>query len=71
MTALKDTLVKRLRKGDVIAAYSPSQYVLMLPLKDAATGEGVLERLRTSFFEEHPEIDLRMETDLSMVEPTV
>ena len=71
MTALKDTLVKRLRKGDVIAAYSPSQYVLMLPLKDAATGEGVLERLRTSFFEEHPEINLRMETDLSMVEPTV
>ena len=39
--------------------------------RQKGTGEGVLERLRTSFFEEHPEIDLRMETDLSMVEPTV
>lgn len=43
-----------LRQCDIIARYSPSQYVLLLPTVTYETGEAVMERIRRAFRRAHP-----------------
>lgn len=50
MRRLMDVMAKALRKGDVVARFSPSQYALLLPCVNLAAAHGVLERVRKAFY---------------------
>ena len=54
MGMLLETVCTSLRKGDVIARFSASQYVLLLPTVTYESGMLVLERIRTNFRREYP-----------------
>lgn len=69
MEAMKETLIIGLRKGDAVSVYSPSQFVLMMPLGDATVGDQVLCRLKENFFQNYPGFAVDVETHLSIVEP--
>lgn len=50
MDALLDLLASRLRRGDVVSRYSPSQYVLMLPTANFEDGSHVMERIAEEYY---------------------
>lgn len=50
MHQLLSTMISCLRKGDTIARYSPSQFVLLLPSVNASTGKIVLNRIRNAYY---------------------
>ena len=50
MHQLLSTMISCLRKGDTIARYSPSQFVLLLPSVNASTGKIVVNRIRNAYY---------------------
>lgn len=51
---LKPFLRSSLRSGDVISMCTPSQFVILLPHASAENAEGVMERIKTGFFQKYP-----------------
>ncbi len=50
MDSLRDAIRRTLRGGDVVTRYSNSQYLIMLPGCETHNGEGVIGRIRRSFY---------------------
>lgn len=54
MNGLTDILRANLRKGDVIAHFSSTMIVLLLPTVNYTTGDSVMERLKLKFYQKYP-----------------
>ena len=54
MDKLYDCISKNLRRGDVFARYSVSQFILLLPLTTYENGEMVMKRVIKLFNKHHP-----------------
>ncbi|MCL2034205.1 MAG: winged helix-turn-helix domain-containing protein [Oscillospiraceae bacterium] len=52
MKILLSVLIKCLRKGDTISRYSPSQYVVLLPMMNYANGQIIMHRIRSIFYKQ-------------------
>lgn len=50
MSTLKNVVITTLRSGDVIARYSATQYIVLLPTCDYEGGLIALERIETNFY---------------------
>jgi len=50
MDRLQQSILTSLRKGDVVAKYSPQQFVIMLPALTFEDGEMVMRRIITAFY---------------------
>ena len=54
MHRLLEVLKSTLRKGDTITHYTPSQYALLLPLKNFDDGKIVMQRIKNVFYKRYP-----------------
>lgn len=65
MDTLLEILNKILRKGDIIAQYSPSQYVILFPMMNRENGKLIHERIKKSFFKAYSprDVDLAFSMD--------
>ena len=70
MNDLRDAALASLRKGDVVAAFSSAQLVLMLPLTTRENAEMVLRRILTGFQKRHKIWDCRIDTKLREITPS-
>lgn len=61
MMTLRDVLKQSLRKGDTIARYSPSQYVVLLQNPAAGSIKGILERVRMSFYRNTESVNTQLD----------
>ncbi len=50
MHQLLSVMTLCLRKGDTIARYSPSQFVVLLPTVNSVTGRAVIKRIRSAYY---------------------
>lgn len=62
---------RTVRRGDVVARYGPTQFVLLLPTVDQDTGEQVLGRIRDNFRRAHPHGGMQLVYQLHAVQPAV
>ncbi len=53
MDQLQEVLVKNLRRGDVVSKYSGAQYVIMLPAANYEDSTMVMDRVVSSFYQQH------------------
>ena len=58
-----------LRRGDMIARYSPAQLVIMLPTVTYEMGQMVCERLTRNFKRENPTLNVAISYNLRPMEP--
>ena len=70
MNDLRDAALASLRRGDVVAAFSSAQLVLMLPLTTRENAEMVLRRILTGFQKRHKIWDCRIDTKLREIIPS-
>ena len=74
LTRAMDQLVtvtcKCLRKCDVVARFSPAQYILLLPTVTYETGQMVLERIRKAFRREYPKSPVLISCKLRPLRPS-
>ena len=68
MEKLSETIRLSLRRGDVYARYSVSQYVILLPGTDYENGLMVLERIRRRFRHDNPRILLKLDSSLQAID---
>lgn len=68
MEQLKLVLKSSLRSGDVVARYSPSQYVLLIPAANYEGGLIALERIKENFYKQNPKSHARMICNLREME---
>ena len=68
MDGLLELLTSRLRRGDVISRYSPSQYVLMLPTANFEDGSHVMERIAEEYYRLHRRSYLTIHYKLRQIE---
>ena len=69
MEQLEQNIRRSLRLGDVAAACSASQYVLMLLQANLENSEKVLERITRSFYREHPHTSAILRCAVLPIEP--
>ncbi|MDY3617824.1 BTAD domain-containing putative transcriptional regulator [Agathobaculum sp.] len=69
MERLLEASCASLRRCDVIARYSPSQYVLLLPTVTYETGQMVLERIRRAFRRLYPKAPVVISGKLRPLRP--
>lgn len=69
MAALKSCLVGSLRKGDVVARYSPSQFVVILGLITLENSEMVMRRIVDRFHRENRREKVLLHTRVKQVDP--
>lgn len=62
MDKLADCIQGTLRRGDVVAKYSISQYILLLPTSSAENGNLALGRILDRFLERYPRCPLALES---------
>ena len=58
MHQLLSVMTLCLRKGDTIARYSPSQFVVLLPTVNSVTGRAVIKRIRSAYYSRYVNPDL-------------
>lgn len=68
MEELKKVLYHSLRSGDVVARYSPSQYVMLIPASDYEGGLVALDRIDRNFQEAGQKIHARLICNLREME---
>lgn len=68
METLRNTLQNGLRSSDVVARYSPSQFILLLPTRNLENGEKVLNRLKKQFLAQNRLQRVTMDCRLRAVE---
>ena len=73
LAKVMDRLIERarlsLRRGDMIARYSPAQLVIMLPTVTYEMGQMVCERLTRNFKRENPTLNVAISYNLRPMEP--
>ena len=69
MTQLEQHIRKSLRLGDVAAACSASQFVLMLVQANFENSEKVLERIAAGFYRDHPHTAAYLQYAVLPIEP--
>lgn len=55
MRSLLSVLQRQLRKGDIVARYSPAQYAILLPMLNYTGGQVVINRIKEIFYREFPD----------------
>ncbi|MFR5048450.1 MAG: BTAD domain-containing putative transcriptional regulator [Faecalispora sporosphaeroides] len=65
----REVIVHNLRKGDAVAAYSSSQFILMLPLTNLENAEGIMQRITRKFETSYKKKDLKIIFTLRPIEP--
>ncbi|MDD3429022.1 MAG: BTAD domain-containing putative transcriptional regulator [Oscillospiraceae bacterium] len=65
MENLINAVTTNLRKGDVVARYSPAQYVIMLPRATYKNGQPILQRIEKAFSYS----SLKLQTNLQPLDP--
>ncbi len=71
MDKLKAAIHASLRRGDVAALFSPTQYVLMLPTLTFENGQMVLERIIRCFKRENPRLPVLLLHRLQPLDPVM
>lgn len=69
MAKLKDCIRLSLRRGDVYARYSVSQYIIMLPTLTYENGEMVMKRIVSRFRHENPRSTVSLSYKLQPLDP--
>ena len=67
MRGLINILRLNLRKGDVIAQYSPTMVAVLLPMVNYKTGDSVMERMKSQFYRQFPNSSLVFDYRISPV----
>lgn len=67
---LKTAIMESLRKGDTVASYSSTQYVLMLPLINYENTEIVTGRILQKFHFLYRKDDVKISTRINVLDPT-
>ena len=70
MGMLQATLKFNLRKGDTIARYGPSQFLVLLPTQNLSTGALALERVKNAFYKNVTIPDFILSYKLTALNPT-
>ncbi len=68
MEKLADCIRDTLRRGDVVAQYSATQYILLLPVPSAEKGQVALNRVVGSFTEKYPRCPLLLRTSIREID---
>ncbi|MBD5151699.1 MAG: hypothetical protein HDT16_04200 [Oscillibacter sp.] len=68
MERLEDCIRGTLRRGDVVAQYSVSQFILLLPVPSADKGQIALDRIISRFTEKYPRCPLLLRTSIREVD---
>ena len=69
MDKVKSAIQSSLRRGDVAALFSPSQYVLMLPTLTFENGQMVMERIIRRFKKDNPRLQAMLLHRLQPLDP--
>lgn len=69
MEQVLDVVRRALRRGDIVARYSPAQYVVLLPTVTFETGEKVLERIRRAYRKRYPKSPMVLSCKLRPLHP--
>lgn len=69
MDKLGECIRTTLRRGDVAAKYSDSQYILLLPTASAESGRLALSRVTGRFMEKYPRCPLLLRPSIREVDP--
>lgn len=70
MEALKDTIIHSIRKEDVVARYSLTQYVILLDTRSEDNAKLVLDRIANKFYREYKEDPILLSSRVAKVEPS-
>lgn len=68
MNAMQDALMSVLRNGDVVARYSSSQFIVMLPQCTDEAARRVMERVQIRFYDQNKKIRIRMQYSIEEME---
>lgn len=68
MAQLLECVRMSLRRGDMVARYSPTQIVIMLPTATTEMGEAVCERVKRNFKREYPKTKVIISHSLRPIE---
>ena len=71
MDILNDVLIGCLRRGDVVARYSPSQYIVMLPTVTYENSDIIIKRVRKAFGEMYKGSVVTLECKVTPIEPVI
>ena len=71
MDILRDVLIGSLRRGDVVARYSPSQYIVMLPTVTFENSDIIVKRVRKAFTDIYKGSIVTLECKLTPIEPVI
>lgn len=71
MDKLGDAIQGSLRRGDVVAKYSVSQYILLLPAPSVEKGRVALDRIVSQFTERYPRCPLLLRGSIREVDPVL
>ncbi|MEG2429668.1 MAG: transcriptional regulator, partial [Oscillospiraceae bacterium] len=69
MGKLKKTILQSLRKGDTVAAYSPVQFVILLPLTSPENCQDVTTRIQENFKRVHRKTNVTITVTSRSVTP--
>lgn len=69
MDDLRITIKETLRRGDIVARYSISQYVLLLPATTYESVETVMMRITSSFYRRYVKKNITLQYKLQPLEP--
>lgn len=68
VSRMKDAILTSLRKGDAVASYSATQFILMLPLTNYENAEMVTERVLQKFRFEYRKNNIKVTTRINAVD---
>lgn len=71
MNDMEQAIFSSLRRGDVYARYSVSQYLILLPTISYENGEAVMQRIIRNFKNRHPQKQLVIDYSLQPVTPDI
>ncbi len=71
MERLRDIIATSLRRGDVFARYSVSQYLLMLPLANFENTQMVMDRVTRNFKHAYPKMELLLHFSALPLDPVL
>ncbi|MEG0591140.1 MAG: diguanylate cyclase, partial [Lachnospiraceae bacterium] len=68
MEQLKKVLLSSLRSGDVIARYSGTQFIVLLPTCQYETAKKVMNRIDKLFYSENRRSKIRLQYSMNEIE---
>jgi DNA-binding SARP family transcriptional activator len=70
MEALRDVIIHSIRREDVVARYSVTQYVILLDTRTKDNAKLVLDRIANKFYKEYKEDSILLSSRVALVEPS-